>query len=165
MNRVVLFNEDGSVKGRNEEIGTTKTPKSVRKPQMPDILVETLYEWKRYCEDNGIVSEFVFPSTDTGNMRTYSGLRAMLERFKKSHGYKDEGITLYTFRHTYATVLLKQKLNPRLVADAMGHVKTSTTMDIYASVFEEDHVEAANVLDDVYNILSGKEKSVRLAIV
>ncbi|MCL2851753.1 MAG: site-specific integrase, partial [Defluviitaleaceae bacterium] len=150
MNRVVRFDTEGNVASRGAALGTTKTPKSVRTFVMPDTLTDALREWKRYCDANGIQSDFVFPNTETGEMRTYSGLRSLLERFKKSHKLQDEGITWYTFRHTFATVLLQDKQNPRLVADLMGHVKTSTTMDIYGSVFEDAHVEAAHVLDNIF---------------
>ena len=150
MNRVIGFDAEGNVTSRGTTLGTTKTPKSIRTFVMPDTLTHALVEWKRYCDANDIHSDFVFPNTETGAMRTYSGLRSLLERFKKSHKLQDEGITWYTFRHTFATVLLQDKQNPRLVADLMGHVKTSTTMDIYGSVFEDAHVEAAHVLDNIF---------------
>jgi len=80
---------------------------------MPDAAVETLREWQQYCKDNNIRSEFVFPCTKTGNMRSYTGLRSLLERFKKSNGFQDENLTLYTFRHMFATILLEQLDNFR----------------------------------------------------
>jgi len=77
--------------------------------------VQALIEWKTYCDENAIQSEFVFP-TLKGNMRTYSGLRSMLKRFIEKHGLEDEGITLYTFRHTFATMLFERKENPKIIA-------------------------------------------------
>ncbi|MCL2853463.1 MAG: site-specific integrase, partial [Defluviitaleaceae bacterium] len=150
MNRVTRFDTEGNVSSRGATVGTTKTPKSIRTFIMPETLVDALQEWRQHCEANNIQSDFVFPNTETGEMRTYSGLRSLLERFKKSHKLQDESLTWYTFRHTFATVLLQDKQNPRLVADLMGHVKTSTTMDIYGSVFEDAHVEAAHVLDNIF---------------
>jgi len=150
VNRVVEFNMDGSVKSRSAKIGKTKTPKSVRSFEMPDNLVSALIGWKQYCDANNINSEFVFPNTKTGAMRTYSGLRSLLERFKSSHGLKSEGISLYTFRHTYATMLIENELNDRLIADLMGHVKTSTLHDNYNTVFKHVRLKAANTLDNIY---------------
>ncbi|MCL2571671.1 MAG: tyrosine-type recombinase/integrase [Defluviitaleaceae bacterium] len=154
LNRVIEFNADGSVKSRSAKIGKTKTPKSVRSFEMPGNLVSALLEWKQYCEANDIKSEFVFPNTATGAMRTYSGLRSLLERFKSSHGLKDEGISLYTFRHTYATMLIENELNDRLIADLMGHVKTSTLHDNYNTVFKHVRIKAANTIDGIFTSLT-----------
>ena len=150
MNRVVEFNEYGSVSRRSAKVGKTKTPKSERSFEMPNNLVDALQEWQKYCEANNINSAFVFPNTKTGEMRTYSGLRSLIERFKKSHGLQDEGISWYTFRHTYATMLIENELNDRLIADLMGHVKTSTLHDHYNTVFRHVRIKAANKLDDIF---------------
>jgi len=106
-NRTREFDSDGNVISRGLAVGKTKTPKSVRTILIPDVAVETLREWKHYCEQHNIQSEFVFPCTKTGNMRSYTGLRSMLERFKKRHGLQDENLTLYTFRHPYVKHTLK----------------------------------------------------------
>jgi ATP-dependent helicase/nuclease subunit A len=131
VNRTATFDDEGNVVSRGVTVGKTKTPKSVRTIVMPDIVADVLKAWLSYCKENGISSPFVFPSTKTGEMRSYSGLRSMLERFIKRHKLQDEGITLYTFRHTFATMLLEARENPKIVASLMGHKKVSTTLDIY----------------------------------
>jgi len=162
LNRVIEFNLDGSVKSRSAKVGKTKTRKSVRSFEMPDNLVNALLEWKQHCEDNGITSEFVFPNTKNGEMRTYAGLRSLLERFKHSHGLDDEGISLYTFRHTYATMLIENELNDRLIADLMGHVKTSTLHDNYNTVFKHVRVKAANTIDGIFTSLTENQNPLDL---
>jgi len=89
VNRTRKFDAEGNVIEKSETIGKTKTPKSVRTILMPDAAVDTLREWQLYCKDNNIRSEFVFPCTKSGNMRSYTGLRSLLERFKKSNGFQD----------------------------------------------------------------------------
>lgn len=151
VNRTVEFDEDGNVLSRGSTVGRTKTPKSVRTIQMPDIVITILEEWRAYCKDNDIDSEFVFPNTKTGGMRKYSGLRSLLERFIKKHNLEDEKITLYTFRHTFATILLEERENPRIVADLMGHVKVTTTLDIYSHVTSNTVYEkTAQTLDGAF---------------
>ena len=86
---MVEFNNAGDVVARSEKIGKTKTLKSVRTFIMPDIVVTVLKDWFQYCKDNNIVSEFVFPNTETGTVRSYSGLRSLLERFIKRHKLQD----------------------------------------------------------------------------
>ena len=122
VNRVINFDDDGNVVSRGATVGKTKTPKSVRTIIMPDIVVGVLKEWQSYCEDNHIQSKFVFPNTKTGGMRTYSGLRSLLERFIKKYGLQEEKITLYTFRHTFATVLLEERENPRCIPRAKFNI-------------------------------------------
>jgi integrase len=138
LNRVITFDERGNTIARGQTIGKTKSPKSVRTFVMPDVVVAVLQEWQVYCEDKNIKSEFVFPNTKTGAMRTYSKLRSLLVRFINKHALANECISLYTFRHTFATVLLEERENPRIVADLMGHQKVSTTLDIYSHVVSQN---------------------------
>jgi integrase len=150
--RTAEFGADGEVVSRSAKIGSTKSKKSIRTIILPDSAVEALNEWVAYCAEHDIASEFVFPNTKTGGMRTYSGLRSLLNRFLKRHGLDGEGITLYTFRHTFATVLLEERENPRIVADLMGHEKTSTTLDIYSRVVDRSvYAKTAQTLDKVYS--------------
>jgi len=151
LKRVVEFDDEGNVASHGAVIGKTKTPKGVRSFVIPDLVVDALKGWANYCAENNIVSDFVFPNTKTGGMRTYSGLRSLLNRFIKTHGLEDEKITLYTFRHTFATVLLEQRENPKIVASLMGHKKASTTLNIYSHVVNNDVYEkTAHTLDGAF---------------
>jgi integrase len=113
INRIVEFDGEGEVTSRREGIGKTKTPKSVRTISIPDVVVKALTEWCSWCKEKGIVSEYIFATKD-GGLRTYSGLRSLLTRFIKAHGLEDEGISLYTFRHTFATILLEERENDEI---------------------------------------------------
>ena len=100
----------------------------------------------------------MFPNTKDGSMRTYSGLRSLLERFKKRHGLREEDISLYTFRHTYATILLEQRENPKIVANLMGHTRVGTTLDLYSHVVDDEvYKQTAKTLDGVFANLTNKE--------
>jgi integrase len=151
-NRVVVFGENGERVGRGHSYGKTKTDKSKRTFISPRIVLDTLEEWKNYYGDR---SEFVFPNTKTNEMRTYFGLRALLERFLKRHKLTDYGITLYSFRHTFATMLLEQRENPKIVADLMGHTKVTTTLMIYSHIINSSvYEETATKLNDLYQGLT-----------
>lgn len=156
--RETEFDEDWNVVSRTTIIGETKTPKSIRSVAIPDAVVMALQEWLLYCKEHNIVSEYVFPNTKTGGFRTYSGLRSILQRFIKKHGLENEGIALYTFRHTFATVLLEERENPKIVADLMGHTKVSTTLDLYSHVVSHSvYEQTAQTLDGVYTKLTQKK--------
>ena len=120
---------------------------------MPEVAINALLEWRAYCQEKNIDSEFVFTNTRNGNMRTYHGLRSLLTRFIRKHGLEAEKISLYSFRHTFATVLLEVRENPRIVADLMGHVKVSTSLDLYSHASNAVYKETAQILDGVYSKL------------
>jgi integrase len=158
LKRVVEFDDDGNVKARGVTIGTTKTKKGVRTIAIPNEVVDALNEWVLYCKEHNINSEFVFPNTTDGKMRTYTGLRSLLTRFVKSHKLENEKITLYTFRHTFATILLERRENPKIVAELMGHVDASTTLDIYSHVVSNDvYEQTARTLDDAWTNITKKK--------
>ena len=92
-------------------------------------------------------------------MRTYSGLRSSLERFKKRHGLQEENICLYTFRHIYATILLEQRENPKIVAKLMGHTRVSTSLDLYSHVVDDEvYKQTARTLDGAFDNLTKKNQ-------
>ena len=155
--RITEFDENWNVVKRWSEIGETKTPKSVRSVAIPDAVVTVLQEWLLYCKENNISSDYVFPNTKTGDFRKYSGLRSSLQRFIQKYKLEDEKITLYKFRHTFATILLEERENPRIVADMMGHEKVSTTLDLYSHVVSNTvYKQTAQTLDGVYERLTKK---------
>ena len=51
-------------------------------------------------------------------------------------------ITLHGLRHTSATLSIYSGADPEAVSKRLGHSRTSTTMDIYASSFEKAEAEA-----------------------
>jgi site-specific recombinase XerD len=127
---------------------------------MPPIVDEVLREWEQYCSRKGIQSEFVFANSKNGEMRTYSGLRSLFRRFVERHNLQGEGATLYTLRHTFATILLEQRENPKIVMNLMGHTKVKTTLDLYSHVVDDTVYEVtAQTLDGVYNALTQKKNS------
>ena len=57
------------------------------------------------------------------------------------HKLEDEKITRYTFRHTFATLLLEQWENPKIAAPLMGYAKVNTSLDIYSHVVSNNVYE------------------------
>lgn len=160
LKHVVNFDDDGNVISRSETIGQTKTKKGVRSFTIPNEVVNVLIVWRQYCKENSIKSEFVFPNIKTGKMRTYTSLRSLLRRFIKKHNLQDENITLYTFRHTFATILLEQRENPKIVAELMGHEDASTTLDFYSHVVSgQVYEQTAQTLDNVWSRLTENRKA------
>ncbi len=66
-------------------------------------------------------------------------------------------ISLHEARHTMATIMLTQKVHPKMVQERCRHTSIRTTMDLYSHVIPGMHDEAARTLDDAlksgYNYL------------
>ena len=58
-----------------------------------------------------------------------------------------ESFTFHTCRHTFATTLLRQNVNPRIVQHQLGHATISQTMDTYSHVMPEMGDVAADALE------------------
>jgi len=168
INREVDFDENGEVIGRREVVGNTKTALSVRSFMASESAMQCLEDWKEYQkakqQETGIEFTsgncYVF-STKTGTIRSYGGLRTMLVRFLAKYGMEDHGISLYTFRHTFATMLLEERENPKIVSKLMGHSKVLTTLSIYSHVISNSvYEQTAKTLDSAYrNLIADKEKT------
>lgn len=53
-------------------------------------------------------------------------------------------IRLHDLRHTYATLLLQQGINVKVVSERLGHSSAAFTMDVYQHVLPSMQQEAAN---------------------
>jgi len=65
------------------------------------------------------------------------------------------GVNLHALRHTFATRLLEQGENIKVVQELLGHSKISTTADIYSHVVMEVKRQAVSRLN---NLLSNGTK-------
>ena len=57
------------------------------------------------------------------------------------------GVGLHALRHSYASLLIQQKENPKYISRQMGHSSVAFTMDVYGHVFEETSTEAMERLN------------------
>ena len=143
LTRELTFDAEGRTEKMTDALGTTKTRTSRRVLQAPDLVLDRLREWMKYVAklkggmDVLTPDGFVFISTRTMGMRTYSGFRASYRNFLKQNGFDGEGLNLHRFRHTYASMLLEQEINPKIVQKLLGHRDVSTTLGVYTHVVPE----------------------------
>ena len=164
LTREIVFDEDGKTQQSSDALGTTKTRTSRRVIQVPDLVLERLRRWMKHVAGlkGGlkvlVPDGFVFVSTRTMGMRTYSGFRATYRHFLDRNGFGDEGLNLHRYRHTYASMLLEQGINPKIVQKLLGHRDVSTTLGVYTHVVPEVftgvtgemNAAAAQLLDGTY---------------
>ena len=154
LTREVVFDEDGKTQSVVDTIGATKTQTSHRQIQAPDLVLDRLRRWMQYVAkrkgglDVLVPEGFVFVSTRTMKMRTYSGFRASYRHFLDRNGFGDDNLNLHRYRHTYASMLLEQGINPKVVQKLLGHRDVSTTLGVYSHVVPEVFSIVADTVND-----------------
>lgn len=58
-------------------------------------------------------------------------------------------ITFHDFHHIHATLLLSQKINPKIVQERLGHSTITLTLDTYSHVVPDIQKEAVKTLDNL----------------
>ncbi len=76
------------------------------------------------------------------------------QKIIKRYNETDEGkknplplITLHGLRHTSATLLISEGVDPKTVQTRLGHSEISTTMDIYSHALRKQDESAEEKLD------------------
>jgi integrase len=62
-----------------------------------------------------------------------------------------ERIALHNLRHTHATHLLKEGVNPKGVQERFGHNHVGITLDIYSHISNDLQVEVAEKVGNAYS--------------
>lgn len=135
-------------RGRKPVIGPTKSRAGVRTLPLSDEVVDVLKEWKEYIMTN---DEFIYArnekyifTTRKGGFMNYSAMRSKFDRFLRNTGLDKKGYTLYKFRHTFCTKLMKNKVNLGLVKGMMGDSSTDVIVSHYTTVTDDDKRDALN---------------------
>src|SRR5215469_15825105 len=59
-------------------------------------------------------------------------------------------IRFHDLRHTASTVLLQQRVNPKIVSEMLGHASISITLDLYSHALPDIQQESAAAMDAVF---------------
>jgi integrase/recombinase XerD len=104
---------------------------------LPPILLERLRTWWRYARAEGKIlpGGYLFPGLDPmDSMSTRQLNRAVREAAKAAH--IDKRVTMHLLRHSFATHLLEQGEDIRVIQVLLGHKKLETTA-LYTQVATE----------------------------
>jgi integrase len=148
-----VMNVRRSLQQTNEGV-SVKMPKSGRgrTVALPLIAVEVLSRHKAEqarerlalgpaYENNGLVFARADGSAWPPDSFT-SAFAATLRRAELPH------LSFHGLRHSHATMLLKNGINPKVVSERLGHAKVGTTLDIYSHVLPGMQEEAAQGIDN-----------------
>lgn len=126
-----------------------KTKGSHRTVTLPTGLVELLREHQAtQKESSPELPDFVFrcyngQPVHAINLRRHA-LRRTLEKAKL-----DPRLHLYSLRHSHATILLQAGVNPKIVAERLGHASVQMTLDVYSHVIPTMQQEVAHKVDGI----------------
>lgn len=130
-----------------------KTEKSNRFLSLPDIAVSVLENWKMYQSefyltiDNFNPDDYVFYNY-TCKILSCSAIRRYYKKALQDCNLPD--IRIYDLRHSYATLLLKKNIAPKVASKMLGHSDTRTTLDIYTHVLTNMQEPATNAINDTF---------------
>ena len=147
--QIVQFNR----KGGGYYFDQPKTAKSRRRISIAEDLQRQLHRhridelgWRMRTKGMWLDLDLVFPN-GIGRPETLTNLRRrFFHPVLEQCGLADRGLTLYSLRHTCATLLLLGGANPKTVADRLGHSSVVLTLDTYSHVLPHIQAEATNIL-------------------
>lgn len=130
-----------------------KTEKSNRFLSLPDIAVSVLENWKMYQSefyltiDNFNPDDYVFYNY-TCKILSCSAIRRYYKKALQDCNLPD--IRIHDLRHSYATLLLKKNIAPKVASKMLGHSDTRTTLDIYTHVLTNMQEPVTNAINDTF---------------
>ncbi|WP_341959914.1 site-specific integrase [Planococcus maritimus] len=130
-------------------LGEPKTRKSKRKIPMADSLVSAFIAYKAQLEtiEEAQPKEgFVF-SKNGGKPLTNTFVRNRLVSIQRKWDY-DKKITLHSFRHTFASLLIERDVSVINVSELLGHSDMTITTKVYTHITQPRQIEMQNSLSD-----------------
>lgn len=130
---------------------STKTKESHRIIRLDNSTFKVLVKWKKAQENKKVsVSEELVFSYNNG-MKKYPSFINQLKKHFKAANLPDIGF--HGFRHTHTSLLINNDVNPKELQKRLGHAKYSTTMDIYAHLYQNKDAEIAEKYERILRVL------------
>ena len=107
-------------------------------------------ELKLSLGDGYTDQDFVFAKEDGGPLQINNFAQRSFARLIEKAGVPK--IRFHDLRHTCATLLLSQEVNPKIVQERLGHSDISMTLNRYSHVTPTMQDKAAQILGDVLEI-------------
>ncbi|MCP3029019.1 site-specific integrase [Halobacillus sp. A5] len=130
-----------------------KSRAGTRTISLPDKAVIKLQKYKKRMDIEKQLAADIFQDNDLvvctglGTPINSSNLRRTFHRLIEEAQVKP--IRFHDLRHTHATVLLLQNVNPKIVSERLGHADVRLTLDTYSHLLPNMQLEAASKLNEV----------------
>ncbi|MBT9584667.1 site-specific integrase [bacterium] len=126
-----------------------KTKGSHRTVTLPTGLVELLRAHKASQPPvSPQKADLVFRTLDGEPLHAGPLRRTDLRRLLKKAGL-DERLHLYSLRHSQATIMLQAGVNPKVMAERLGHCSVQLTLDVYSHVIPTMQRDVASKIDGI----------------
>jgi site-specific recombinase XerD len=116
--------------------------------------IKTFIQWKKTVGESTASEEYLFTTSDKGKPYTRHGIAKQFILARDNAKLPDR-YSIHSLRHTYATYLLKETGDLRLVQQQLGHASPSVTA-VYAKALPETISKAVNGLRG--SLFNGKTK-------
>ncbi len=134
--------------------GRPKTPRSRRSIPIPAEVVALLRVHRKAQLEMRMKSgagwedhDLVFSDKNGSPLDRQNLLRRHLRPVLKKAGL-DQELTLYSLRHSCASLLLAAGVHPKVVSERLGHPSITTTLDVYSHVTPNIQEEATAQLGE-----------------
>ena len=131
------------------QIGEPKTKTSRRALYLPKFITGLLADYQQEKQDEGESGEWVFTGLDGGILRRSNFRKRHFLPLLEASGVSE--ICFHELRHTAATLLLSEGINPKVIQERLGHSQINTTLDIYSHVLPSMQKEAADKLESYFS--------------
>lgn len=135
------------LKGKGYVFTPPKNVSSVRKLQIPNILVTVLEKLKKIQQQNTDRWNEEFFICGGINCLSDTGISNRNIRYAKEAGL--EPIRIHDFRHTHATLLINEGINIQEIARRLGHSDVNITWKVYAHLYPREEERAIKVLEAI----------------
>jgi integrase len=133
--------------------------KSRRRVLLPSVTIDALQRHRVQQEHERLALEevwqttynLVFPNTIGGPMELNHFRRREFCPLLEKAGLPR--IRVHDLRHTVATLLFAQRINPKVVSEMLGHSDIAITLGLYGHVTPPMQQEAANAMDALFHAM------------
>ena len=134
---------------------TPKTASSIRWISVPAETIKLLETWQKYQKEEAKKKpgfyrndEGLLFTQEDGSPMCPDSVTTYLRRFSEKNSLPH--INPHKFRHTMASMLIYNRVDPVSVSKRLGHSQVSTTTDIYAHVIEEADKQNSDILAGIF---------------
>lgn len=121
------------------EITTPKTKNSIRRISIPETLKTVLAKYKKKSS-----CEYVC-SNEFNELIKPSYLNHKFKEILLDNNLPE--IRFHDLRHSHASLLVSQGVQPKIISERLGHSNINITMDLYSHVYDATNIEVANNFD------------------
>lgn len=140
-----------SLKGNNKVQNSTKTSESERVVTLDSSTISLLKDWKKYQNNNTITLLDSLVFSYQGHSCTYAvEVRHLVKHFNRA-GVTNIGF--HGFRHTHASLLMNNDVNPKEIQKRLGHADYSITMNTYSHLAKSKEKETAEKFSSILKAL------------